>query len=63
MVNYKPFLESDHIYFRPLDNDLDDIYLKWVNDREIIEHLEVGVFPKTRHELLEYVKTINNCPN
>ena len=60
---YEPFLESKNIYFIPFDEDLDDNYLKWVNDRKIIEHLITGVFPKSKQELVEYVKTINSNPN
>ena len=61
--NYKPFLEGDKIYFIPLDEEVDDNYIKWINDREIIKHLETGHFPKSRQEVVEYVRTINSSPN
>ena len=61
--NLNPFLESENIYFIPLDEEVEDNYLKWINDREIIKHLETGHFPKSRRELVEYVKTINSSPN
>ena len=37
--NYRPFLESDKIYFTH-DEDIDDNYLRWINDRDIINYLE-----------------------
>ena len=44
-TEYKPFLESKRIYFVPLDDDIDDNYLIWVNDRKVVEYLETGNFP------------------
>ena len=61
--NYRPFLESDKIYFTPLDEDIDDNYLRWINDRDIINYLESGNFPKSKQEIINYVKAINNSPN
>lgn len=60
---FKPFLESGNIYFVPVDEEIDDRYLAWVNDRETIEHLETGKFPKTRTALTEYVKSVNESPD
>ena len=60
---FQPFLESDNIYFVPLDEEIDDRYLVWVNDRSIIEHLQTGQFPTTRAALMEYVKAVNGNPN
>ena len=60
---YKPFLEGEMIYFTPLDEDVDENYLKWINDREIINYLETGYFPMSRQEIVKYVKTINSNPN
>ena len=61
-IEYEPFIESNRIYFAPLDDDVDDNYLRWVNDRKVVEYLETGNFPKTRHTLNEYVKSINESP-
>jgi len=49
--NLNPFLESENIYFIPIDEDIHDDYFKWINDRRIIEHLETGHFPKTKQQL------------
>lgn len=61
-TEYEPFIENDRIFFVPLEDDIDDNYLRWVNDRKIVEYLDTGNFPKTRHTLIEYVKSINESP-
>ena len=61
--NHNPFLESEDIYFTPIDENIHDDYFNWVNDRTIIEHLETGYFPKTKQQLMDYVKSINDNPN
>jgi RimJ/RimL family protein N-acetyltransferase len=58
-----PFLESENIYFIPIDDEIHDDYFKWVNDRTIIDRLETGHFPKTRQQLMEYVNSINKNPD
>ena len=60
---YRPFIESDKIYFTPLDEDIDDNYLRWINDRDIIKYLESGNFPKSKQEIINYVKSVNSSPN
>ena len=60
---YKPFLKSENIYFVPIDEDIQDDYLRWINDREIIDYLETSHFPKSRQDLINYVRNINNNPN
>jgi [ribosomal protein S5]-alanine N-acetyltransferase len=61
--NLKPFLESVDIYFIPMDEDIHDDYFKWINDRTIIENLETGQFPKSKQQLMNYVKSVNDNPN
>ncbi len=60
---FQPFLENENIYFVPLDEEIDDRYLRWINDRAVIDHLQTGQFPKTRTCLTEYVRSINESHN
>jgi len=58
-----PFLESDNIYFTPINDDISDDYFNWVNDRAIIDNLETGHFPKSKQQLFDYVRSVNSNPN
>lgn len=53
-----PFLAGERIYLRALEPaDVDGPYGKWLNDEEICLNNSHHYFPKSRENLLEYVKT------
>ena len=55
----RPFLKGENIYLRAIDvDDIDNGYLQWVNNHEIIKYLETGRFPKSRKDLIDYIE---NC--
>ena len=60
---YNPFLEGKNIYFCPLEETASDDYSRWINDREVITHLEVGIFPRSQRELSDFVKKVNDSNN
>lgn len=50
-----PFLVGDRIYLRPLqESDLNDQYLRWLNDQDVTKYLEAGRFPVTPDDLRQY---------
>lgn len=52
-----PFIIGDRIYLRPLEReDLNEKYLKWLNDPDVNRYLESGLFPSTRDGLEEFYK-------
>lgn len=59
----RPFLLGENIYLRPLDmDDVNDNYLHWINDEEVIQYLAT-TFPITREGLENFVKSILNNHN
>ena len=47
-----PFLIGKQIYLRPLErDDLNERYLRWLNDPEVSRYLESGLFPQTQSDL------------
>lgn len=54
------FLESERIFFSPMDEKVLDSYFNWVNDRSIINYLDTGNFPKTKEQLVDYIKSAND---
>lgn len=54
----RAFLIGDRIYLRPLElEDVNDRYLQWVNDPEVVLGRIESYFPVTREKQLEYVKS------
>ncbi len=52
MTEQTAFLRGDSIYLRPLERgDLNETYLRWLNDSEVTRYLEVGAFPTTMQDL------------
>jgi [ribosomal protein S5]-alanine N-acetyltransferase len=50
------FLVGENIYFRQLDlEDIDNGYLDWINDTNVIRYLDSGHFPLSREQLRQYV--------
>jgi [ribosomal protein S5]-alanine N-acetyltransferase len=57
------FLESKRIFFSPMDEKNIDSYFNWINDRSIINYLDTGNFPKTKDQLVDYIKSVNDDPS
>ncbi len=56
-----PFLVGDRIYLRPLEReDLNEKYLKWLNDPQVNRYLESGLFPSARDGLEEFYKRVSS---
>lgn len=50
--------ETDRIGLRGLElEDLKGNYTKWFNDKEVCRHNSHGIFPKTRQEFEEYIRS------
>ena len=54
----RPFLIGKKVYFRPLEpEDVNDEYLQWVNDQDVVlGRIEVH-FPVTKEKQIEYVRS------
>lgn len=51
----KPFISGKNICLRPLEStDLNERYLGWLNDPEVNQYLESGIFPYTSDELRKF---------
>ena len=51
-----PFLAGRRGILRPLTPaDANRNYLRWINDQDVVEHLETGFFPTTLRSLRQYV--------
>lgn len=56
MIN--PFLVGEQLYLRPLSiADVDGNYQSWLNDPELNQQNSHHVFPYTREDLMDYVKS------
>ena len=54
------FLRSKRLILRPLqEKDINQRYLSWLNDREVIRHLESIVFPATMFYLRRFYNRIS----
>ncbi len=54
------FLEGKRCVLRPLaGEDINKRYLKWLNDREVTEYMETGVFPTTLDELRDFYNRVS----
>ena len=50
------FLVGKKVILRPLTlADADRNYLRWINDQEVVAHLETGFFPTTWRALRQYI--------
>jgi ribosomal-protein-alanine N-acetyltransferase len=55
------FLKGETIYLRSLlESDVEDHYIKWLNDQEVVKFNSHGRFPFTREKLLEYVRLVKH---
>jgi len=59
-----PYMEGKLIYLRPLlKSDLNENYLKWMNDSEVNRYMDSGSFPSTMEDLQNYYTTVALNPN
>lgn len=57
-----PFIIGSGVYLRPLEkSDLNDVYLGWLNDPEVNQFLDAGIFPYTRAELERYYDAVTSA--
>lgn len=55
------FLKGNTIYLRSLlESDVEDNYIKWLNDHEVVQFNSHGRFPFTKEKLLEYVRLVKH---
>lgn len=60
-LNDIKFLKGETIYLRSLlESDVEDHYIKWLNDQEVVKFNSHGRFPFTREKLLEYVRLVKH---
>lgn len=56
-----PFLTGEKIYLAPLSKkDISDIYISWLNDKEVCKDNSHATFPNTRAKTLAYIKSLEN---
>ncbi len=54
-----PFIIGQQIYLRPLEpEDLNETYLGWLNDPEVAQYLESGIFPSTQGALENFYNRV-----
>lgn len=59
MTERQAFLRGEKVYLRPLERaDLNEIYLGWLNNHEITQHLEAGAFPSTMQDLEKFYQGV-----
>ena len=58
------FLKGKRIYLRKLqETDVNDEYLRWMNDYEVVKYTESRFFPHTFESLNKYLSSIDNYHN
>jgi RimJ/RimL family protein N-acetyltransferase len=58
------FLQGENVCLRGItQSDANDLYLSWLNDREITAGLVVGKFPTELHELERYIASSISNPD
>ncbi len=54
------FLEGNKLFLRPLEEKvINERYLSWLNDKEVIKYMEAGIFPTTLKELKDFFHKVN----
>jgi RimJ/RimL family protein N-acetyltransferase len=51
------FLVGEKVYLRPLDEADVPVFMEWINDFEVTRYLVAGVYPMTRWEEEEWVRS------
>lgn len=63
-MTYKPFLEGEQIFLRPLSReDLEGNYINWLNDPEVAKYNSHYRLPYTRERAEEYLTIKNKATN
>ena len=58
-----PFIVGKKLYLRPLEkSDINETYLRWINDAEVTKYMTTGIFPSNMEKLKEYFDHMNS-PN
>lgn len=61
---YNHYLESDKIYLREVrESDVTDDYYNWLNDPEINQYLETRFYPRSKNDILDFVKKMDGNSN
>ena len=59
MADNSAFISGAKIYLRPLQRtDLNERYLRWLNDSEVTKYLETGIFPTTADDLEKFYNQV-----
>ena len=54
--------QTNRLYVRGLNlSDIDGNYSYWFNDQEVCKFNSHGIFPKTKQELEDYVRSLSGC--
>ncbi len=60
MAHRTAFAEGRQIFLRPLERaDLNERYLGWLNDPEITQYMETGLFPTTAEDLENFYRSVS----
>ncbi len=60
LVDNKAFAEGSLVILRPLERtDLNERYLRWLNDPEVTRYTETGTFPSTAEDLDNYYRSVS----
>ncbi len=59
-----PFITGHKLYLRALGNsDINENYLRWINDAEVTQYMVTGTFPSNMEKLAEYYHRMTTSPN
>lgn len=60
MASYQKFLEGSAIYLREVrESDVTEDYYNWINDSEVNQYLETRYFPRSKSNILNFVKALD----
>ena len=61
---YNKYIESDKIFLREVrESDVTDEYYNWINDPGINQFLETRFFPRSKENILEFIKKMDGNPD
>ena len=61
---YNKYSEGKIIYLREVrESDVNDEYYSWLNDPEINQFLETRFFPRSKNDILSYVRKMDGNPD
>lgn len=64
MAAQTAFAEGSLVVLRPLERaDLNERYLGWLNDPEVMRYMETGIFPSTAEDLEKYYSSVRDSKN